>query len=72
MKQHGLPVTSARNTAVMETVTDPHPIVVADLFGVSPGTAHIWAQFAQKSLAYCLSACDMRKESPQGERVPAD
>jgi hypothetical protein len=40
MKQHGLPVRAARNTALMESITDLPPIVVADLFGISPATAH--------------------------------
>jgi hypothetical protein len=40
MKQHGFPVRAARNTALMEAITDLPPIVVADLFGISPATAH--------------------------------
>ncbi|MFD9278920.1 hypothetical protein ACFWD7_16765 [Streptomyces mirabilis] len=35
MRQHDLPVRAARNTALMEAITDLPPIVVADLFGIS-------------------------------------
>jgi hypothetical protein len=47
MKQHGLPTIGARNTAMIEAVSELPPIVVSDLFGVSAGTAHRWAQYAQ-------------------------
>ncbi|WP_233273584.1 hypothetical protein [Streptomyces broussonetiae] len=46
MRQHGLPVRAARNTALMEAITDLPPIVVADLFGISPATAQRWSQLA--------------------------
>ncbi|GAP45841.1 uncharacterized protein SAZU_0571 [Streptomyces azureus] len=39
LKQHGLPVLSARNTAVIEAVTTLPPVVVADLFGLHSSTA---------------------------------
>lgn len=48
MKQHGLPVRAARNTALMEAITDLPPIVVADLFGISPVTAHRWSRVYQE------------------------
>ena len=57
MKQHGLPTISARNTAMIEAVTSLPPIVVSDLFGISAGTAHRWAQYAQDSWADYLAAC---------------
>jgi hypothetical protein len=56
MKQHGLPVRAARNTALMEAITDLPPIVVADLFGISPATAHRWSQLAGNSWAPYLAA----------------
>jgi hypothetical protein len=49
MRQHGLPVRVARNTAMMHSLADLPPIVIADLFGIAPGTAHRWAQFAGNS-----------------------
>ena len=49
MRQHGLPVRAARNTTMMQSLADLPPIVIADLFGVAPGTAHRWAQFANNS-----------------------
>ncbi|MEW2390127.1 hypothetical protein AB0933_17445 [Streptomyces venezuelae] len=57
MNQYGLPVLSARNTAMIEAVADLPPIVVADLFGIHPNTAHAWAQYAQDSWADYLAAC---------------
>ncbi|MGW3610568.1 hypothetical protein ACWD6N_11870 [Micromonospora sp. NPDC005163] len=56
MRQHGLPVRAARNTAMMQSLTDLPPIVIADLFGINPGTAHRWAQFASSSWADYLAA----------------
>ncbi|MFD9655492.1 hypothetical protein [Streptomyces mirabilis] len=53
---HGLPVRAARNTALMEAITDLPPIVVADLFGISPATAHRWSQLAGNSWAPYLAA----------------
>jgi hypothetical protein len=58
MSQHGLPNISARNTAMIEAVSELPPIVVSDLFGVSAGTAHRWAQYAQDSWVDYLAACE--------------
>ncbi len=44
MRKHGLPGIHARNTAMMEAITDLPPIIVSDLFGVHPNTAYVWAQ----------------------------
>jgi hypothetical protein len=55
MKQHGLAVISARNTAMIEAVTGRPPIVISDLFGISPRTAYAWAQYAQDSWADYLA-----------------
>ncbi len=49
MRHHGLPARAARNTAMMHTLADLPPIVIADLFGINPGTAHRWAKFAGNS-----------------------
>ncbi|MER7810390.1 hypothetical protein [Streptomyces sp900116325] len=57
MTQHGLPNVSARNTAMIEAVTDLPPIVISDLFGVAANTAHRWAQYAKGSWADYLAAC---------------
>ncbi len=56
MRRHGLPGIGARNTAMMEAVTELPPIVVSDLFGVHPSTTYAWAQFAQNSWAEYLEA----------------
>lgn len=56
MSEYGLPVLSARNTAMIEAVADLPPIVVSDLFGIHPNTAHAWAQYAQDSWADYLAA----------------
>ncbi|MER6353700.1 hypothetical protein ABT186_18140 [Streptomyces sp. NPDC001634] len=40
----------------MEAITDLPPIVVADLFGISPATAHRWSQLAGNSWAPYLAA----------------
>ncbi|MFF9647290.1 hypothetical protein [Kitasatospora aureofaciens] len=57
LKAHGLPVLAARNTAMLEAVSELPPIVVSDLFGVSASNAHTWAGFAQDSWADYLAAC---------------
>ncbi len=56
LRQHGLPVLSARNTAMIEAVTTLPPIVVADLFGLSPATAETWARYANDSWTQYLAA----------------
>ncbi|MBB5801309.1 DNA-directed RNA polymerase specialized sigma24 family protein [Saccharothrix ecbatanensis] len=43
---------------MIEAVTELPPIVVSDLFGIHPGTAHSWAKLAQASLAEYLAACE--------------
>jgi hypothetical protein len=57
MTKHGLSIINARNTAMIEAVTELPPIVVSDLFGVHPSTAHSWALFAEGSWADYLAAC---------------
>lgn len=56
LKQHGLPVLSARNTAMIEAVTTLPPIVVADLFDLHPSTAEAWARYANDSWTHYLAA----------------
>ncbi|WP_228992825.1 XRE family transcriptional regulator [Streptomyces sp. DH8] len=56
MHEHGLPVRPARNTAMIEAVTRLPSIVVADLFGIHPGTADSWARYANASWAAHLAA----------------
>ncbi|MGW0336875.1 hypothetical protein ACWD0J_34415 [Streptomyces sp. NPDC003011] len=46
MKRHSLPARAARNTAMMEALADLPPIVISDLVGISPVTAHRWARLA--------------------------
>jgi hypothetical protein len=56
MRRFDLPVRAARNTAMMQALADLPPIVIADLFGIHPGTAHRWAQFAGNSWDDYLAA----------------
>lgn len=49
---------AARNTAMIEAVSELPPIVVSDLFGIYPGTAHAWAKYAQTSWTDYLAACE--------------
>ena len=56
LRQHGLPTLAARNTAMIEAVGELPPIVIADLFGIHPGTAHAWAKYAQASWIDYLAA----------------
>ncbi|WP_424864049.1 XRE family transcriptional regulator [Streptomyces sp. MMS24-I29] len=56
LNQFGLPVLSARNTAMIEAVTNLPPIVVADLFGMHPNTAQRWANYAKDDWSAYLSA----------------
>lgn len=57
MRQYGFPTLAARNTAMIEAVSELPPIVVSDLFGIHPGTAHSWAKLAQTSWTDYLTAC---------------
>ncbi|MFJ3594756.1 site-specific integrase [Streptomyces sp. NPDC090231] len=56
LNRHGLPVLSARNTAMIEAVTTLPPIVIADLFGLHPSTAEAWARYANNSWTHYLAA----------------
>ncbi|WP_405161545.1 XRE family transcriptional regulator [Nocardia sp. NBC_01499] len=56
LRQYGLPTIAARNTAMIEAVTQLPPIVVSDLFGLNPNTATAWARYAQDSWAAYLAA----------------
>ncbi|MGX1887571.1 hypothetical protein [Streptomyces sp. NPDC055287] len=58
LRTHGLPVLTARNTAMIEAVTDLPPIIVADMFGVNPSTANRWASYANDSWTHYLAARD--------------
>ncbi|MER6161443.1 hypothetical protein ABT147_38940 [Streptomyces sp. NPDC001868] len=49
MKCHNLPARAAQNTAMMEALADLPPIVISDLVGISPVTAHRWARLAGDS-----------------------
>lgn len=40
LKRHNLPALAARNSAMMEALADLPPIVISDLVGISPVTAH--------------------------------
>lgn len=50
------PIISARNTAMCEAVTDLPPIIVSDMSGVSAGSAHRCARYADDSWADYLAA----------------
>ncbi len=68
MKRHGLPVLSARNTAMIANIMDLDAVVVGDLFGVAPQTAHKWAQFAKTSwAAYLAAQSDISAPLPASE-----
>jgi hypothetical protein len=56
LNRYGLPTLTARNSAMIANIQDLEPIVVSDLFGVAPQTAHKWAQYAQSSWATYLAA----------------
>lgn len=45
---------------MIEAVTEFPPIVVSDLFGIHPGTAHTWAKLAQTTWIDYLAACQPR------------
>lgn len=70
MRKHGLPGLSARNTAMMEAITDLPPIIVSDLFGMHPNTAYAWAQYAQNSWAEYLEAVQDTDGPPTGAGEP--
>lgn len=64
LQQHGLPVLTARNTAMIEAVTSLPPIVVADLFGMNITTAQRWANYAKDDWSTYLAARVMTKSRP--------
>ncbi|WP_446221527.1 XRE family transcriptional regulator [Nocardia sp. IBHARD005] len=55
LSDHQLPTIAARNSAMLANITDMDAVVVSDLFGVSPSTAHGWARLAQTSWAEYLA-----------------
>ncbi|MEZ0096155.1 hypothetical protein [Streptacidiphilus sp. EB129] len=61
LRRNGLPTISARNTAMIDVVSELPPIVVSDLFGLHPSTAHRWAKYAQSSWADYLAAHDITR-----------
>ncbi|MFD8110208.1 hypothetical protein [Streptomyces microflavus] len=56
MRAHHLPSLSARNTAMIEAVSDLPPVIVSDLFGITASTAARWGQLANSSWAEYLAA----------------
>lgn len=42
---------------MIEAVTELPPIVIIDLFGIFPGTAHCWAKLTQVNWIDYLAAC---------------
>ncbi|UQX05287.1 hypothetical protein [Streptomyces sp. RerS4] len=66
MRLHALPTRPARNTAMIEAVTDLPPIVVADLFGLHPDTATRWAGYASDSWTHYLAAREKRGRAATG------
>lgn len=56
LSKQGLYTRQARNTAMIRAVTDMPAVVVADLFGLSPGTATRWAEFANTNWSDHLNA----------------
>lgn len=56
LRRFGLPTLAARNSAMIANIVDLEPVVVSDLFGIAPQTAHKWAQYAQTSWATYLAA----------------
>jgi hypothetical protein len=60
LRKHDLPTNSAHNTAMIQAATELPPIVLSDLFGISPTTAHRWARYAQDSWTGYLAAAQPR------------
>ncbi|WP_157104117.1 hypothetical protein [Nocardia kruczakiae] len=56
LSDNGLPSLTARNTAMMTTISELPSVVVSDLLGIHPGTAERWARFAQSEWADYLAA----------------
>ena len=55
LRRHQLP-TSARNTALIDAAGELPPIVISDLFGISPKNALTWARYTQTTWADYLAA----------------
>jgi hypothetical protein len=47
---------------MIANIQDLEAIVVSDLFGVAPQTAHKWAQYAQSSWAAYLAARPVERQ----------
>jgi hypothetical protein len=62
LRKHGLPSIAARNTALIEAALELPPVIMCDLFGIHPQTAHYWAQYASSSWADYLAASTEREE----------
>jgi hypothetical protein len=74
LKKNGLPTLAARNSAMIANIVDLEPVVVSDLFGVAPQTAHRWDQHAQASWSTYLAArsADTRPQGPLNLVVPSE
>ncbi|MGA5200349.1 hypothetical protein [Streptomyces variegatus] len=56
LRQHGLPVLSVRNNAMIEAVITLPPLVITDLFGLHPSTAEKGAKYANDNRTHYLAA----------------
>ncbi|MBT2392470.1 hypothetical protein J7E87_24345 [Streptomyces sp. ISL-1] len=56
LRHHGLPARAARNTAMMDSLADLPPMVIADLLGIHPKTAERWATLAGENWSEYVSS----------------
>ncbi|WP_333736491.1 hypothetical protein [Streptomyces sp. IBSBF 2806] len=55
-RHHGLPAGVARNTDMTHALVDLPPMVIADLLGIHPKPAELWATLAGENWSECLSS----------------
>ncbi|WP_218137693.1 hypothetical protein [Streptomyces sp. 2131.1] len=56
MRHHGLSARAARNTAMLNALTDLPPMIIADLLGIHPKTADRWATLAGNNWSEYVSS----------------
>ncbi|WP_079185690.1 hypothetical protein [Streptomyces sp. NBRC 110465] len=56
LRHHGLSARAARNTAMLNALTDLPPMIIADLLGIHPKTADRWAALAGNNWSEYVSS----------------
>jgi hypothetical protein len=66
LSQYGIPAAASRNSALISLAADLPAPIIADLFGLHPGTATRWSTYARADWSDTSSAdqCRPRRDRP--------